>query len=706
MLLFSCHFGEAQGFPDPSHGIAHKQWLRMGFIRDDIYQMIQRSDKLKDDERLSIFESLSQKFSLIPLRGGFASPIEASGDPDEMKRMAKKLKRPIENGWQKWCETIRQFNRQDFKADRAGIACGPASGVLVLDIDDIDKFWKVLEFNGIDPMLPPTFAVKTGGRGERYHYYFRYPNDGKKYSCRSKAKCFDVRGTGGQVICPGSLHPETQKPYIIATNEDILDAPNWLLEYSSGAREIFTEEEQDRRSKKILPPASRNISSEIEPLEDKLVNLDGFIERLSVSEDIKQKIMTPFPQGTRSEPSWSVLLGLLNASIDERTIRSIYQSYPIGERSREKPDWFERELEAAKKTIAQNPIGVTMQLGFQSGSNASASDSDYGIFNAYDVLTAQTNFEFLIDNFWPKDEPLLITGYGGAGKSVLTLQIAMDLVYPPTNGFLNKFKVLHGGHRVLFVQSENSLVGMKRRLELIRGAYAIPDDVIRERLFFVGRKNDIRASGDLDSQQFQDIIKRQYDLLGFDILVVDPLISFHNKDENSNDEMRKLLDNFSDFCEGLKVSPLIIHHHGKFKQERGVGGGRGASAIGDWSPNTWELEYKETVKRFKFIHKKARNFMLNDDLSLELSNLRFNVSIQSGNLNNDTVYYVIKALQNLNGVAQTQTVLKNEVVNVYKTENPNKSITAVTAVKYISAAVGKKAIKTIPGAKGSISYQL
>ena len=668
--------------------------------------MIQRSDKLKDDDRLSIFEYLSQKFSIIPLRGGFASPIEASGDPDEMKRMANKLKRPIESGWEKWCETIRSFNRQDFKADRAGIACGPASDVLVLDVDYIDKFWKVLRFNGIDPMLPPTFAVKSGGRGDRYHYYFRYPNDGKKYSCRSKAECFDVKGIGGQVICPGSLHPETQKPYVIATNEKILDAPNWLLEYSSGAREIFTEEEQDKRSIKKLTKTVRNKASGSELLETGLVDLDSLIAGLLISEDIKQKIMTPYLRGTRSEPSWSVLLGLLNAGVDERTIRSIYQSYPIGEKSREKPDWFEREIEAAKKTIAQNPIGVHMQLGFSSGTNASPSDSEYGIVNAFDVLTAQTNFEFLIDNFWPKDEPLLITGYGGAGKSVLTLQIAMDLVFPPANGFLNKYVVLHGGHRVLFVQSENSLVGMKRRLELIRCAYAIPDDVIREKLFFVGRKKDIRATGDLDSPRFQDVIKKQHDLIEFDILVIDPLISFHSKDENSNDEMRRLLDNFSDFCESLKVSPLIIHHHGKFKQERGVGGGRGASAIGDWSPNTWELEYKEKDKKFRFIHKKARNFMLNDDLSLELSNLRFAVSVQSGSLKNDTTYFVIKALQNLNGVAQTQTVLKNEVVDVYKVENPGKSITAVTAVKYIKDAVGKKAVKTIHGSKGSISYQL
>ncbi|MEL7640334.1 MAG: AAA family ATPase [Solidesulfovibrio sp.] len=661
---------------------------------NEIYRLVQQADQLDADGRLTIFAVLAQTLSLIPLRNGFPTPAEIE-EHGSLAKAAKKYKAPAEKGWNRWCHEKRPFDRTDFSTDRAGVACGPASGVLVLDVDNSHLFEAWIQEKHPDESLPVTLKVRTGGHGERFHYYFQYPSGGEQYFCRSVEGIFDIRGIGGQVLCPGSLHPETRKPYVFAEIIPIAPAPLWLLEMSKKSDGGKKDDDEQRPPDRI---------SEKQILE--IAPLDHFLSNLNLSDDTKQKILTTFPQGQRSEPSWSVLLGLLNANVDEQTIRAIYQSYPIGEKARENPKWFEREIQRAKQTIAQNPIGVDMQLGFSSGANPSSPDSEYGIVNAYDVLTAQTSFEFLIDNFWPKDEPLLITGYGGAGKSVLTLQIAMDLVFPPANGFLDKFKVLHGGHRVLFVQSENSLVGMRRRLELIRGAYAIPDDVIQQKLFFLGRRNDIRASGDIDSKQFQDIIKKQHGVIGFDILIVDPLISFHNKDENSNDEMRRLLDNFSEFCESLKVSPLIIHHHGKFKQERGVGGGRGASAIGDWSPNTWELEYKEKDKKFKFIHKKARNFMLNDDLMLELKSLRFTANLQQSSAKNDTTYYVIKALQNLNGVAQTQTVLKNEVVNVYKAENPTQSISAVTAVKYIDNAVSKNAVKTIPGAKGAISYHL
>jgi hypothetical protein len=57
---------------------------------------------------------MAKGFSLIPLNG----------------------KIPTEKGWQKWCVLKRPFKANDFKGRNAGIACGPASKLLVLDIDN------------------------------------------------------------------------------------------------------------------------------------------------------------------------------------------------------------------------------------------------------------------------------------------------------------------------------------------------------------------------------------------------------------------------------------------------------------------------------------------------------------------------------------------------------------------------------------------
>lgn len=154
-------------------------------------------------------EGLLNKFSVIPLNG----------------------KKPIEKGWQRWCQEKRPTNNNGFfNADRSeknvGVCCGPSSGVLVVDVDDRERFRSALKNHGW--ILPKTFAVETGGGG--IHFYFVYPEDGRDYGNRScKHDGFDVRGVGGQVVAPGSIHPESGKCYRIIRKHAFADAPEWLL---------------------------------------------------------------------------------------------------------------------------------------------------------------------------------------------------------------------------------------------------------------------------------------------------------------------------------------------------------------------------------------------------------------------------------------------------------------------------------------------
>lgn len=165
---------------------------------------------------VSLFSELSKRFSLIPLNG----------------------KNPSVNGknWTDACLNKRPFNPNEFRGRNAGVCCGPASGVIVLDVDDPHCFKALSTENSFE--LPETFTVKTGSG---YHLYFKYPDDGKEYGCKSfkhpiftKATIFDVKGIGGQVVAPGSIHPETGKPYTIEKDLPIADAPDWLKVYILG----------------------------------------------------------------------------------------------------------------------------------------------------------------------------------------------------------------------------------------------------------------------------------------------------------------------------------------------------------------------------------------------------------------------------------------------------------------------------------------
>uniref|UniRef100_I2Q6H8 RecA-family ATPase n=1 Tax=Desulfovibrio sp. U5L TaxID=596152 RepID=I2Q6H8_9BACT len=678
----------------------------MNYSWDEIYRLIQRADQLDAGGRLTIFEFLAQTLSLIPLRDGFPTPAEIKAHG--LAKAAKKYKGPVEKGWERWCREKRPFDQANFSTDRAGFACGPASGVLVLDVDNSHLFDQWMQENHPDEPLPVTLKVKTGGHGERFHYYFQYPSGVEQYLCRSIKDIFDIRGIGGQVLCPGSLHPETRRAYIVVENVSIAPAPMWLLEMSKKTVD----------KKKILKEEHNILDMNSLDLEQTL-QTDSFLSSLNISEEAKQKILIPYPKGQRSEPSWSVLLSLLNANIDVTTIRHIYQRYPIGEKAREDSQWFDRELKRAIEIVSADKMGATMQLGFSAGSNSTNSDSEYSMMNGLDVLNSPQSFEFLIDNFWPKNEPLLITGPGGAGKSVMTLQIAMDLVFLPQNGLLDRFKVLSGDHKVLFVQSENSIVGLKRRMEIITQGYAIPPDIIRDKLLFFGRKGDVRSSGDINDDKLKKPIERVHGETGFDILILDPLISFHDQDENSNDAMRRFLDKFFDFCDKLKVTPLMIHHHGKFRAEKGIGGGRGASAIGDWSANTWELEFVEERKdkdgnlkqiaHYLFTQKKARSYESNAKMMLQMKNLRFYPIVLATSVGqaaklDEKMSIVVEALKSMGGKADNQKKLIQAVKDVCEKNKLPKVPSKATIVNWIDAAVANGHIKVQDGVGGVKVY--
>ena len=127
--------------------------------------------------RFELWGRLSKRFSLIPLDG----------------------KVPIVENWTESCVDKRIYRFRNFKGKNVGVACGPASGVIVVDEDDAEKFKAMCIENNWD--LPETFTVSTGS-GK--HYYYKYPQNGNEYGCRSfkdkedpKYTIFDIKGLGG-----------------------------------------------------------------------------------------------------------------------------------------------------------------------------------------------------------------------------------------------------------------------------------------------------------------------------------------------------------------------------------------------------------------------------------------------------------------------------------------------------------------------------
>lgn len=116
------------------------------------------------------------------------------------------------------------------KWPRAMIAVptGEAIGAWVLDVDDPAAFEA-----GCDIALPKT---RRGNTGKGYHLYFQWDPSHPIINAQKTVKGWgipglpgaDVRGQGGYVIVPPSIHP-TGKPYAWASDQEPSEAPDELV---------------------------------------------------------------------------------------------------------------------------------------------------------------------------------------------------------------------------------------------------------------------------------------------------------------------------------------------------------------------------------------------------------------------------------------------------------------------------------------------
>lgn len=99
---------------------------------------------------------------------------------------------------------------------------GAPSGTVVVDVDP--------DHGGrIDPdRMPRTACVATGSGG--WHLYYRHPGTPVLCSQGRLAQGVDVRGDGGYVVLPPSIHPATKRPYRWVGSHPVVEMPPALLD--------------------------------------------------------------------------------------------------------------------------------------------------------------------------------------------------------------------------------------------------------------------------------------------------------------------------------------------------------------------------------------------------------------------------------------------------------------------------------------------
>jgi hypothetical protein len=133
-----------------------------------------------------------------------------------------------------------------------GVATGPGSGIWVTDEDGEEGLATMSRLEAEHGPLPKTVEVVTGGGGR--HLYWKWPENGieiRNFQVREDLPGLDVRGAGGYVLCPPSIHPSGREyAWSVDSASAFADAPDWLLR-------IVTERSARRNAGAVAPAAPK-----------------------------------------------------------------------------------------------------------------------------------------------------------------------------------------------------------------------------------------------------------------------------------------------------------------------------------------------------------------------------------------------------------------------------------------------------------------
>ena len=146
-------------------------------------------------------------------------------------------KRPALTNWQNIAsndpDVITEWFTGPYADHGIGIATGPDTGIFVLDVDITDTKAGDETLADLEHQygrLPETLMSITGSGG--WHLLYNYPPhlEIRNDAGRRLGPGLDIRGIGGQIVAPPTIHPNGNAYQWDEGCQTISDAPQWLLQ--------------------------------------------------------------------------------------------------------------------------------------------------------------------------------------------------------------------------------------------------------------------------------------------------------------------------------------------------------------------------------------------------------------------------------------------------------------------------------------------
>ena len=161
--------------------------------------------------------------------------IAAAGRGWRLLPVRERGKTPLVPAWpQRATSALEQLEAWalEYHVCNWGVATGPGTGIFVVDVDGMSGQIALAEFWKKGYVLPATLTVATG---DGLHHYFRWPAGRNiRNSAGKLARGLDIRGDGGFVVIPPSIHPSGVSYAYVDPGKALAEAPAWLSEMAAG----------------------------------------------------------------------------------------------------------------------------------------------------------------------------------------------------------------------------------------------------------------------------------------------------------------------------------------------------------------------------------------------------------------------------------------------------------------------------------------
>jgi hypothetical protein len=177
--------------------------------------------------------ALPAEIAAAAARGWRLFPVEAHGK----KPLVKQWEKFATNDLAKLTAWAAQFPKRNW-----GVATGTGSGLAIVDIDGPEGRASLADLERQGLSLPATLTVTTGRADGGEHRYYKMPHgvDIRNDQSGKIGAHIDVRGTGGFVVCPPSIHASGKKYRFVDSDAPIADFPTWADERLTSRPSVTT----------------------------------------------------------------------------------------------------------------------------------------------------------------------------------------------------------------------------------------------------------------------------------------------------------------------------------------------------------------------------------------------------------------------------------------------------------------------------------